>query len=145
MKILMIHSDGAKMDKKAQATSKPGEGPENLDLKGNVLVCFVSVEDQDTFDIDLISKAAVVEIEEAIQLIEGFPDRIEEQNQEIRKLNAGLEKKRKAAEKNRLHRLDRFNPLRPELRLRTYGNRPGCLKVGNPCKRQTVHRFGCGT
>ena len=33
----MIHSDGAKMAKKGAATSKPGEGPDNLDLEGKVL------------------------------------------------------------------------------------------------------------
>jgi threonyl-tRNA synthetase len=101
MKLLLIHSNGASMEKKAVATARPQEyeGKE-LKLDGHVLVCFVSVEDQDTFDIEIISNQAVKEIIEAIQLIEGFPQRIDEQNKEILKFNDGLIKQAKAAEKN---------------------------------------------
>ncbi|MHA1585675.1 MAG: hypothetical protein ACTSWL_10500, partial [Promethearchaeota archaeon] len=100
MKMLMVHSDGASMQKKAKATSKPGEGPGDLDLDGKVLVCYISVEDQDTFDINIIAREAVDEIKKAVNLIEGFPQSIEEKNADIKKFNDGLEKKREAAKKN---------------------------------------------
>ncbi len=100
MKLLLIHSDGAKMEKKALATSHPGWGPDSLNLTKKVLVCYVSVEDQDTFDIDIIADEAVQEIKNVIELIEGFPQKIEDQNKDIKKLNDGLERKRQAALKN---------------------------------------------
>ncbi|MHA1672247.1 MAG: threonine--tRNA ligase, partial [Promethearchaeota archaeon] len=88
-----IHSNGASMKKRAPATSKPQEYAEDgLKLDGKVLVCFVSVEDQDTFDVKIISKQARDEIIKAIQLIEGFPERIEENNAEVEKFNKGLVK-----------------------------------------------------
>ncbi|MHA1520747.1 MAG: threonine--tRNA ligase [Promethearchaeota archaeon] len=91
MKLLMIHSNGATMKKRAPATSKPQEYKEDgLQLDGKVLVCFVSVEDQDTFDVKIISKQARDEIIKGIQLIEGFPERIEEKNVEVEKFNKGL-------------------------------------------------------
>ncbi len=87
----MIHSNGASMEKKGKATSKPQEYKKNsLELEGKVLVCFISVEDQDTFDINIISNQAVGEIKKAIELIEGFPEKIKEQNNEITKFNKGL-------------------------------------------------------
>ena len=93
MKLLMIHSNGASMKKKAPATSKPQEyAEEELQLDGKVLVCFVSVEDQDTFDIKIISNQASDEILKAIDLIEGFPDQIEEKNLEAKQFNEGLVK-----------------------------------------------------
>ncbi|TFH30478.1 MAG: threonine--tRNA ligase [Promethearchaeota archaeon] len=93
MKLLMIHSNGASMKKKAPATSKPQEYvEEELQLDGKVLVCFVSVEDQDTFDIKIISNQASDEILKAIDLIEGFPDQIEEKNLEAKQFNEGLVK-----------------------------------------------------
>ena len=86
MKLLMIHSKGAYMEKKAKATSKPQEfAKDELKLDGKVLVCFVSVEDQDTFDVDIISNQAVEEITDAIDLIEEFPEKVEEQNKEARR------------------------------------------------------------
>ncbi|MHA1745967.1 MAG: threonine--tRNA ligase [Promethearchaeota archaeon] len=100
MKMLLIHSDGASMQKKAKATSRPGEGPDELQLSGKVLVCYVSVEDQDTFDIDIISNQAANEIENAITLIEEFPQNLEAKNKEVRKYNSGIEKKKQAAKKN---------------------------------------------
>ncbi|MHA1728106.1 MAG: threonine--tRNA ligase [Promethearchaeota archaeon] len=101
MKILLIHSNGVYMEKKGKATSKPQKFKENaLQLDGKVLVCYVSVEDQDTFDIEIISMQAVDEIIDAINLIEKFPDSIEEKNAEIIKFNEGVEKRRKVAEKN---------------------------------------------
>lgn len=93
MKLLLIHSNGATMKKQAPATSKPQEYKKDvLELKGKVLVCFVSVEDQDTFDVNIISKQAFKEIKEAIQLIEGFPERIKEKNADVEKFNSGLKK-----------------------------------------------------
>ncbi|MHA1339175.1 MAG: threonine--tRNA ligase [Promethearchaeota archaeon] len=101
MKLLMIHSNGAFMEKKKPATSTPQEFKESsIQLDGKVLVCYVSVEDQDTFDIDIISKQAADEIENAVELIEGFPAKIEQINKEIEEYNLALEKKKKAAEKN---------------------------------------------
>ena len=89
----MIHSNGASMKKRAPATSKPQEYEEDgLQLEGKVLVCFVSVEDQDTFDVKIISKQARDEIIKAIQLIEGFPERIGENNANVEKFNKGLVK-----------------------------------------------------
>ncbi|MHA1512300.1 MAG: threonyl-tRNA synthetase editing domain-containing protein [Promethearchaeota archaeon] len=91
MKLLLIHSNGASMEKKGKATSKPQEyKKKSLELEGKVLVCFISVEDQDTFDINIISNQAVEEIKKAIELIEGFPEKIKEQNNEITKYNKGL-------------------------------------------------------
>ncbi|MHA1776037.1 MAG: threonine--tRNA ligase [Promethearchaeota archaeon] len=93
MKILMIHSNGATMKKYAPATSKPQEYSEKeLQLEGKVLVCFISVEDQDTFDIKIISKQATDEILNAVELIETFPQKIKEKNAEVEKFNKGLEK-----------------------------------------------------
>ena len=91
MKLLMIHSKGAYMEKKAPATSKPQPyDKDKLELKGKILFAFVSVEDQDTFDVDIISNQAVDEIIAAINLIESFPERIDEKNQEIIKFNKKL-------------------------------------------------------
>ena len=97
----MIHSDGAQMQKMAKATSRAQEyeGKE-LDLDGLVLVCYVSVEDQDTFDINIISRQAADEIEEAIQLIEGFPQRIKEENAEIREYNRKIRRRNEVAAEN---------------------------------------------
>ncbi len=101
MKILMIHSNGAKMRKMAKATSRAQEyEKDKLELEGLVLVCYISVEDQDTFDVNIISKQAADEIEEAVDLIEGFPQRIEEQNEEIREFNRKIERRNEVAAKN---------------------------------------------
>ncbi|UYP45133.1 Threonine--tRNA ligase [Candidatus Lokiarchaeum ossiferum] len=89
----MIHSNGASMKKRAPATSKPQEfeGTE-IHLDGKVLVCFISVEDQDTFDIKIISKQATDEILKGINLIEEFPQDIAEKNKEVEKFNTGLKR-----------------------------------------------------
>ncbi len=101
MKILLIHSDGASMEKKAKATSSPQDFKgKKLDVEGLVLFAFVSVEDQDTFDTSIIAKQGANEIEEAIELIEGFPNKIKEQNEEIEKLNSKLEKQIILAKEN---------------------------------------------
>jgi threonyl-tRNA synthetase len=101
MKLLLIHSDGVYMEKKAKATSKPQPyDKDSLDLKGKVLVAFVSVEDQDTFDTEIISNQATQEILSAIDLIEGFPQNLEDKNQEVTKFNAGIDKRAEAAKKN---------------------------------------------
>ena len=101
MKVLLIHSDGAKMSKMAKATSSPQEFKgKKLDIEGLVLFAFVSVEDQDTFDTSIIAKQGANEIEEAIELIEGFPDKIKEQNEEIQKFNDKLEKRRNLSQVN---------------------------------------------
>ncbi len=89
----MIHSNGASMKKRAPATSKPQEFEgEEIQLNGKVLVCFISVEDQDTFDINIISNQATDEILKGIQLIEGFPANITDKNQAVTKFNNGLKK-----------------------------------------------------
>ena len=89
------------MEKKAKATSSPQDFKgKKLDLDGLVLFAFVSVEDQDTFDTSIIAKQGANEIEEAIELIEGFPDKIKEQNKEIEEFNAKLEKRIKLAKEN---------------------------------------------
>ncbi|NMC06997.1 MAG: threonine--tRNA ligase [Candidatus Lokiarchaeota archaeon] len=71
-----------------------------LDLDGLVLVCYVSVEDQDTFDTDIISKQATDEILAGIELIQSFPKRIQDENAEIAKANEKLKRQADAAAKN---------------------------------------------
>jgi len=93
MKILLIHSEGIEVVKNKEATSNPQEFAEEIiKMDGLVLVAFVSVEDQDTYDIDIISKQAADVIEEAILLITGFPERIRQKNEEIREYNKKIEK-----------------------------------------------------
>jgi threonyl-tRNA synthetase len=89
------------MHKMAHAMAHPQEYEgEELNLKGLVLVCYVSVEDQDTFDPDIISNQAANTIVEAIQLIEGFPAKLAEKNEEVRQFNAKLEKTIEMAKTN---------------------------------------------
>ncbi|MHA1688544.1 MAG: threonine--tRNA ligase [Promethearchaeota archaeon] len=93
MKILMIHSENVEVVKNSKATSNPQEFEGDvIDLKGLILVAFVSVEDQDTYDTDLIAKQGAEVIEEAIYLISGFPEKINKKNEEIRKYNRKIEK-----------------------------------------------------
>lgn len=93
MKILLIHSDGVEVTKNREATSNPQEFAENLiKMEGLVLVAYVSVEDQDTYDTDIIAKQGAEVIEEAILLISGFPERIRQKNEEIRQHNQDIEK-----------------------------------------------------
>ena len=92
MKILLIHSDGVEVVKHKPATSEPQEFPEDIiKMDGLVLVAYVSVEDQDTYDTDIIAKQGADVIEESILLITGFPEKIREKNEEIRKFNKKIE------------------------------------------------------
>lgn len=92
MKILLIHSDGVEVRKNKEATSHPQEYPADfIKMDGLILVAYVSVEDQDTYDIDIISKQAATVIEEGIMLITGFPERIRQKNEEIREHNKSVE------------------------------------------------------
>lgn len=92
MKILLIHSDGVKVIKNKPATSEPQEFPEDvIEMKGLILVAYVSVEDQDTYDTDLIAKQGADVIEEAILQITNFPENIREKNEEIRDYNKKIE------------------------------------------------------
>ena len=101
MKLLMIHSNEVEMEKKAKAMAKPQDyDKDKLKLDGLVLVAYVSVEDQDTFDVDIISNQAVNEIMNAIELIEAFPQRIQQQNEEIKKFNDGLAKQLELSKTN---------------------------------------------
>ncbi len=89
----MIHSENVEVVKNSKATSNPQEFEGDIiDLKGLILVAFVSVEDQDTYDTDLIAKQAADVIEEAIYLISGFPEKINKKNEEIREYNRKIEK-----------------------------------------------------
>src|SRR4030042_218314 len=100
--MLLIHSNGAHMEKMGVATASPQEYPgESLDLDGLVLVVFVSVEDQDTFDTNLIARQGTEEILDVINLIETFPQKIEEYNEEVRKFNEELERRKDAGGKGR--------------------------------------------
>ncbi|MFX0025242.1 MAG: threonine--tRNA ligase [Candidatus Hermodarchaeota archaeon] len=92
MKILLIHSDGVKVIKNKPATSEPQDFPEDvIEMKGLILVAYVSVEDQDTYDTDLIAKQGADVIEEAILQITNFPEKVREKNEEIRNYNKKIE------------------------------------------------------
>ncbi len=92
MKILLIHSQDVEVIKNREATSNPQEfSEEKITMEGLILVCFVSVEDQDTYDTDLISKQGAEEIEAAILQITGFPEKIRQKNEEIRNYNKQIE------------------------------------------------------
>ncbi|MBN2153999.1 MAG: threonine--tRNA ligase [Candidatus Lokiarchaeota archaeon] len=97
----MIHSKGAYMQKKSKAMAHAQEYDKSeLKLDGLVLVCYVSVEDQDTFDTDIISKQGADEILAGIDLIQGFPGRVQEENEEVAKGNEKLRRQAEAAAKN---------------------------------------------
>jgi threonyl-tRNA synthetase len=92
MKMLLIHSDGVEVTKHKPATSEPQEFPEkHIKIDGLVLVAYVSVEDQDTYDTDIIAEQGADVIEEAIMLITGFPEKIRERNEQIRAYNKRIE------------------------------------------------------
>jgi threonyl-tRNA synthetase len=92
MKILLIHSNGIKVIKNKPATSEPQEFPEkSIEMEGLILVAYISVEDQDTYDIDLIAKQGAKVIEEAIIQITNFPEKIRKKNEEIREFNKKIE------------------------------------------------------
>jgi threonyl-tRNA synthetase len=96
MKILLIHSDGVEVIKNKEATSNPQEFEGNvIKMDGLILIAFVSVEDQDTYDTDLIAKQGAKVIEDAIIQITGFPDKIREKNEEIREYNKQIESGKK--------------------------------------------------
>ena len=92
MKILLIHSDGIEVEKKKEATSNPQEFADDLiTMEGLILVAYVSVEDQDTYDTDIIAKQGAEVIEEAILQITSFPEKIRKKNEEIREHNKKVE------------------------------------------------------
>jgi len=92
MKILLIHSDGVEVVKNKEATSNPQEFNEDvIKMEGLVLVAYVSVEDQDTYDTDIIAKQGAQVIEEAIFQITNFPEEIRKKNVEIREHNIEIE------------------------------------------------------
>jgi len=93
VKILLIHSDGIEVIKNKPATSEPQEFPEEMiKMEGLVLVAYVSVEDQDTYDTDLIAEQGAEVIEDAILQITNFPEKVREKNEEIRDYNKRIEK-----------------------------------------------------
>lgn len=93
MKILLIHTKDVEVHKNKEATSNPQEFNEKIiKMEGLILVAFVSVEDQDTYDIEVISKQGADVIEKAIMSITRFPDNIRLKNDEIREYNANIEK-----------------------------------------------------
>ncbi|MHA1368907.1 MAG: threonyl-tRNA synthetase editing domain-containing protein, partial [Promethearchaeota archaeon] len=98
--MVLIHSDSIEVKKLKIATTTPQEFKgDKIEVEGLVLLSLITVEDQDTFDINLISKQAADVIIEAIKLIESFPEKIDKENEEIDKLNAklpdGAKKKKK--------------------------------------------------
>ncbi|MHA1683335.1 MAG: threonine--tRNA ligase [Promethearchaeota archaeon] len=81
------------MHKLKVATSTPQEfDGDKMDVSGQVLVALMSIEDQDTFDVNLIANQAVDVILEAKGMIEGFPAKIKADNEEIKKYNENLKK-----------------------------------------------------
>jgi len=92
MKILLIHSENVEVRKNKEATSNPQEFAEDLiKMNGLILIAFVSIEDQDTYDTDIIAQQGAQVIEEAILLISGFPEKIRKKNDDIREYNKKLE------------------------------------------------------
>jgi threonyl-tRNA synthetase len=92
VKILLIHSDGVEVEKQQEATTNPQEfGEKEIKMDGLVLVAYVSVEDQDTYDTDLISKQGADVIEEAILQISQFPEKVRKNNELIREHNRKVE------------------------------------------------------
>ncbi len=93
MKILLIHSKDVEVIKNKVATSNPQDFPEDeIKMEGLILVAYVSVEDQDTYDTDLISKQGAQVIEDAILQISNFPEKIRQKNEEIREYNKKIER-----------------------------------------------------
>lgn len=57
MKILLIHTENIEVTKNKEATSNPQDFKEDIiKMDGLILVAFVSVEDQDTYDTDIIAQ-----------------------------------------------------------------------------------------
>ena len=106
MKILLIHSQDIEVLKNKEATSNPQEFAEDsIKMEGLVLVCFVSVEDQDTYDTELIAKQGAEEIEAAILQISGFPEQIRKKNEEVREYNRKIENGEVKAKPRKLREL----------------------------------------
>jgi threonyl-tRNA synthetase len=92
MKILLIHSDGVEVIKNKEATSNPQDFPEDvINMEGLVLIAYVSIEDQDTYDTDLIAEQAAQVIEDGIIQISSFPEKVRKKNEEIREHNKLVE------------------------------------------------------
>jgi len=92
MKILLIHSQDIEVHKKKVATSSAQEFERDIiKMEGLILVAFVSVEDQDTYDIEIISKQGADVIEQAIFSITEFPEKIRQKNEEIREYNKKID------------------------------------------------------
>ncbi len=92
MKILLIHTENIEVTKNKEATSNPQDFKEYIiKMDGLILVAFVSVEDQDTYDTDIIAQQGAKVIEEAILLITGFPEKVRKKNEEIRQYNKKIE------------------------------------------------------
>ena len=103
MKILLIHSDGVEVVKSKKATSNPQEFPEDvIKMEGLVLVAYVSIEDQDTYDIDLIAKQAAQVIEDGIIQISSFPEKLREKNEIIRQHNELIANGKEKGKKRKL-------------------------------------------
>jgi len=92
MKILLIHTENIEVTKNKEATSNPQEFKEDIiKMDGLILVAFISVEDQDTYDTDIIAQQGAQVIEEAILLITRFPEKVRQKNEEIRQYNKKIE------------------------------------------------------
>ncbi|TFF87712.1 MAG: hypothetical protein EU549_04225, partial [Promethearchaeota archaeon] len=88
MKILMIHSKNMEFSKKAVATSHPQEfEKDKIQIEGLVLAAFISVEDQDTYDVNIIANQGAQVIINAIEQIENFPNKIKRENENIKEYN----------------------------------------------------------
>ncbi|MFQ5979516.1 MAG: threonine--tRNA ligase [Candidatus Heimdallarchaeota archaeon] len=92
--MLLVHSNSFEVERKGIATVSPEPVPDKSPiwrLNGKILVAFVTVEDQDTFDADLIAHQAVDAILELKTAIESFPERVNAENKAISKFNTALE------------------------------------------------------
>jgi len=93
MRILLIHSEGLEIYKKKPATSQPQKfEKDKLEFDGLILIAYVSVEDQDTYDIDIIANQGADVIEDSIYQIEEFPKKIREFNVEVQEINEKIKK-----------------------------------------------------
>lgn len=106
MKILLIHSDGVEVHKNKEATANPQDFDKDIiKMEGLVLIAYVSVEDQDTYDIDVIAKQGADVIENAILSITGFPEKIRQKNEELRNYNRKIEKGKLKGNKRKIKEL----------------------------------------
>ncbi|MBD3185240.1 hypothetical protein GF325_00315, partial [Candidatus Bathyarchaeota archaeon] len=101
--MVLIHSDGMNVEKLKVATTSPQDFKEkSIKMDGNVLLSLISVEDQDTFDINLIAEQAADVIIDAKEMIENFPEKIKVDNEAIEKYNAKLKEGAKPRKKREL-------------------------------------------